>query len=111
MMIERDGAGIARAVANRSKLRVLAVEVEYGAVKARRARCDRQIAVAAHAVAVRRMGKLPNPAMLHMAGCARRRKNLVLLVGRRLVTVEAGFVSRIVLEADHLDAIHHVAVA
>src|SRR5712671_1175542 len=111
MMIECDGAEITGTAPNRRKLRMLAVEVEYGALKARRAGRSCQIAVAAHAVAVSSMRQLHNPAMLHMAGCASRRKNLVLLVGRRLVTVEAGFIGRIVLEADHLYAVHHVAVA
>src|SRR4051794_16337490 len=103
VMVERDSAGIARAAANRRKLRMLAVEVEYGPLKARRSGGSCQIAVAAHAVAVRSMRELHNPAMLHMARCARRRKNLVLLVGGRLVAVEAGFIGGIVLEADHLD--------
>src|SRR4029077_17156684 len=111
VMVKSNGAGIARPVAKSRILRMFAVEIEDRALEARSSGGHRQIAVAGYARAVRRMRKVHDAAILHMARSAGRSEYLVLLVCGRLMAVEAGFVGGIVLEADHLYAIHHVAVA
>src|SRR4051812_21475910 len=111
VMIKSDSAGVARSIANRWKFRMPTVEVEYRPLKARSSGRGSQVAVAAHAIAVRRMCKLDDPTMLHVAGGTSRREDLVLLVRGRLMAVEASFIGGGVFEAHHFYAIHHVAVA
>ena len=98
LVIQLDGAGIAEAIAQRSKFGISGIEVVHGSLVTRRSGLDLQVTVAAHASFVCDLLQMLRPDVLNMTGCARRSKSLKSLMRWSLVTAQTLLILHVLTE-------------